>query len=180
MHLFNLVKVLVKALIFMIFISVDSGSVLLAQGLNGNHAVINGAKLWYEIKGEGEPLLLIPGGPGFSHLYFTPHFSKLSDRFKIIYFDAFGRGKSERGESPKSYSLKRDVEDIEGLRKFLGIDKLNIFGHSYGGIVAQAYALKYPEHLDKLILSNTLCSSEMYQAVIDNLNNEIQNQYPEV
>ena len=74
----------------------------------------------------------------------------------------------------------RDVEDIEGLRKYLGIDKLNIFGHSYGGIVAQVYALKYPEHVKKLILSNTLFNSEMCQAMITNLNNEIQNQFPEV
>jgi proline iminopeptidase len=108
-----------------------------------------------------------------------PHFAKLSEKLKIIYYDAFGRGRSDRAKSPDEYSIKRDVEDIEGLRKHLGIEELNIFGHSYGGIVAQAYALRYPDHVKKLILSNTLFNSEMCQAMITNLNNEIQNQYPE-
>lgn len=174
------VNVFVKALVLLISVLINSNWTLSAQDPGGNYAVINGVKLWYEINGKGEPLLLIPGGPGFSHLYFMPHFTKLSDNLKIIYFDGFGRGKSDRAKSPDEYSIKRDVEDIEGLRKYLGIDKLNIFGHSYGGIVAQAYALKYPEHLKKLILSNTLFSSEMCQAMISNLNIEIQNQYPEV
>jgi len=127
-----------------------------------NFTMVNGAKLWYETAGTGEPLLLIPGGPGLSHVYFKPHFSKLADRFKIIHFDTFGRGKSERAKSPSEYTLQRDVDDIEELRKSLGIDKLNIFGHSYGGIVAQAYILKHPEHVKKLVLSNTLFSSKMF------------------
>jgi proline iminopeptidase len=173
-------KVIVKAILFVILLSVDSDGTLLAQDPVDDYTVINGAKIWYKTDGKGEPLLLIPGGPGFSHLYFTPHFAKLSDKFNIIYFDAFGRGKSDRAKSPDEYSIKRDVEDIEGLRKYLGIDKLNIFGHSYGGIVAQVYALKYPDHIRKLILSNTLFNSEMCQAMITNLNNEIQNQFPEI
>jgi len=176
----TLFKVIVKAIIVIIIVSIDSNRTLLAQDPGGDYTVINGAKIWYETSGKGEPLLLIPGGPGFSHLYFTPHFAKLSYKFNIIYFDAFGRGKSDRAKSPDEYSIRRDVEDIEGLRKYLGIDKLNIFGHSYGGIVAQVYALKYPEHVKKLILSNTLFNSEMCQAMITNLNNEIQNQFPEI
>ena len=88
----KLLKVIVKAIIFIILVSIDSNRTLLAQD-PGNYTVINGAKLWYETSGKGEPLLLIPGGPGFSHVYFTPHFAKLSDKFNIIYYDAFGQGK---------------------------------------------------------------------------------------
>ncbi len=170
------------ALILFSFVLLIAGC-RLAQNVDGgneNYATINGAKLWYEIKGTGEPLLLVPGGPGMSHVYFTPHFAKLADRFKIIYFDPFGRGKSERAKSPTEYTLQRDVDDIEGLRRFLAVDKLHLYGHSYGGIVAQAYALKHPEHIGKLVLSNTLYSSKMFQALIDNINMEIQNQYPDV
>ncbi len=175
----KLTKVFVKAIVIMAIVSISNWP-LSAQDPGENYALINGAKIWYEISGEGDPLLLIPGGPGFSHLYFTPHFAKFSDRFRIIYFDGFGRGKSDRAKSPDEYSINRDVEDIEALRKNLSIDKLNIFGHSYGGIAAQAYALKYPEHVKKLILSNTMFTSEMCQAMITNLNAEIQNQYPEI
>ena len=145
----------------------------------GDYAVVNGAKIWYEIEGNGKPLLLIPGGPGNAH-YFHPWFSQLADSVKVICFDAFGRGKSDRAKSPGEYTFSRDVEEIEGLRKALGFEKISVLGHSYGGLVAQAYALKYPNSVDKLILSNTLYDAEMWQANNDNCNNEIKNQYPEI
>jgi proline iminopeptidase len=145
----------------------------------GKYLTINGAKLWVEIEGNGEPLLLIAGGPGDSH-YFHPSFSRLANSFKVICFDAFGRGKSDRAINPREYSFNRDVDDIEGLRKELGFETINLLGHSYGGMVAQAYALKYPNHVKRLILSNTLFSAEMWQANNDNCNYEIKNQYPEI
>ena len=145
----------------------------------GNFVVVNGAKIWYESEGKGEPLLLIAGGPGSAH-YFHPYFSILADSYRVIYFDAFGRGKSERAKSPKEYTFERDVNDIEGLRKALGLGKINILGHSYGGMVAQAYALKYPDSVKRLILADTLFSGEMWQANNDSSNHELRNQYPEV
>jgi proline iminopeptidase len=151
--------------------SVDSG---------GKYAVVNGAKIWFNIKGEGTPVVLIPGGPGNSHLYLEPWFNKLIKSCKVIYFDAFGRGKSDRAKDSTEYTFNRDVEDLEGLRKTLGFNKWSVLGHSYGGMVAQAYALKYPGSIDKLILSNTFYSGEMWQENDDNSNNEIRNQYPEV
>jgi proline iminopeptidase len=146
----------------------------------GRFVVVNGAKLWYEIEGKGEPLLLIAGGPGASHSYLYPYFSVLADSYRVIYFDAFGRGKSDRAKSPSEYTFERDVEDIEGIRKELNLGKINVLGHSYGGMVAQAYALKYPNSVKGLILANTGFSAEMWQANNDNCNNEIRNQYPEV
>jgi len=146
----------------------------------GNFVTVNGAKLWYEIEGKGEPLLLIAGGPGSSHSYFQPWFSAMSDSYRVIYFDAFGRGKSDRAKSNAEYTFQRDVEDIEGLRQELNLGKINVLGHSYGGMVAQAYALKYPDSVNKLILANTLFDAEMWQANNDNCNYEIRNQYPEI
>jgi proline iminopeptidase len=147
---------------------------------DGNFTQVNGANLWYEIDGNGEPLLLIAGGPGASHGYFQPFFSVLSDYFRIVYFDAFGRGKSDRAKSTIEYTFERDVDDIEGIRKALNLEKINVLGHSYGGMVAQAYALKYPNSVKRLILANSLFSAEMWQATIDNANYEIRNQYPEI
>jgi proline iminopeptidase len=141
---------------------------------------VNGAKLWYKIEGKGEPLLLIAGGPGSSHSYFQPWFSAMSDSYRVVYFDAFGRGKSDRAKSPAEYTFQRDVEDIEGLRQALNLGKINLLGHSYGGLVAEAYALRYPDSVNKLILANTLFSGEMWQANNDNCNNEVKNQYPEI
>jgi len=146
----------------------------------GNYALINGAKIWYETEGEGEPLLIIPGGPGNSHTYFHPWFSELVKNYKLIYLDAFGRGKSDRAEDPAEYTFERDVEDIELLRQTLKYKKWNVFGHSYGGMVAQAYALKYPESVNKVILSNSFYSGEMWQANNNSCNYELKNQLPEV
>ena len=146
----------------------------------GSYAEVNGVKIWYVIKGSGDPIVLIPGGPGNSHIYFTPWFDELAKNHKVIYFDAFGRGMSDRAKDSSEYTFKRDVDDLEGLRKALGFDKWSVLGHSYGGIVAQAYALEYPNSVKKLILSNTFYSGEMWQENDNNSNNEIKNQYPEV
>src|ERR1700674_1069000 len=134
----------------------------------GDYVTVNGARLWYESEGSGEPLILISGGPGISHDYFHPYFSGLRDSYRIIYFDARGLGKSARAKDRGVYSLARDVEDVEGLRKALGLGKINLLGHSYGGVVAQSYALRFPESLHALILIDTLFSAEMWQANDDN------------
>lgn len=148
---------------------------------HGRFVVVNGHRLWCRIAGQGSPLLLIPGGPGSSHSYFYPSMERLTNSFQVIYFDAFGRGQSDRAKHPSEYSFGHDIDDIEGLRKALGLGKIAVYGHSYGGIVAQGYVLRYPESLSKLILANTCHSAEMWQkGANDNWNNEIQNQYPEI
>ena len=147
----------------------------------GKFVVVNGHRLWYRIAGTGSPLLLIPGGPGSSHTYFYPSLERLADSFQLVFFDAFGRGQSDRAKNPSEYSLNHDIDDAEGLRKALGLGLIAVYGHSYGGLVAQGYALRYPQSLSKLILANTCHSAEMWQkGGNDNWNNEIQNQYPEV
>jgi len=146
----------------------------------GDYATVNGARLWYESEGQGEPLILIAGGPGDSHAIFHPFFSRLADRYRVIYYDAFGVGKSDRAKARAEYSFARDVENVEGLRKALGLSKINILGQSYGGMVAQGYALKYPAAVGHLILASTFYSGKMWQANNDNCNYEIRNQYPEV
>lgn len=147
--------------------------------LAGDYALVNGSKLWYGSEGKGLPLVLIAGGPGASHVYLYPYFSPLADTQRVIYSDAFGRGKSDRAKSPKEYTFERDVEDVEGLRKALGLGKINLLGHSYGTLVAQAYALKYPGSVNKLILANSYISAEAWQAGQDKVNNEIKDFFPE-
>jgi proline iminopeptidase len=145
----------------------------------GDYVTVNGARLWYESEGSGEPLILISGGPGISHDYFHPYFSALRDSYRVIYFDAFGRGKSDRAKDRREYTLARDVEDVDGLRKALGLGKINLLGHSYGGVVAQSYAVRFPDSLRRLILIDAPFSGEMWQSEDESSNNELHNQFPE-
>src|SRR4029077_18575783 len=94
----------------------------------GDYTTVHGHKIWYESEGQGEPLVLIPGGPGGRHNYFHPYFSALSSHFRVIYYDPFGTGKSDRAKNPKEYSLAQEVEDIEVLRKNLNLGKINLLG----------------------------------------------------
>jgi len=121
--------------------------------------------------------LLLSGGPASSHLTFHPYFSALADEYRVLYLDYRGRGKSE---SKAGVTFAGDVADIELVREALGLEQLNIYGFSYGGMVAMAYALEHPDRVRRLILGNTLHSPEMWQRNHENINREIANQFPEV
>jgi proline iminopeptidase len=146
---------------------------------DGKYITVNAAKLWVVVAGQGDPIIIIPGGPGGAHISYRI-FDSLAKDNEIIYFDAFGRGKSDTAKDVKEYTLARDIEDIEGLRIALHFDKLNVLGHSYGGLVAQGYAIKYPSHVSHLILANTFHSFVMWQENDDNSNHEIKTNYPEI
>jgi proline iminopeptidase len=146
----------------------------------GSFVTVNGKKLWVEIEGSGEPLILIAGGPGFSHAYYHPFFDELSKNHRVIYFDAFGCGRSDRAKNLREYTMAGAIDDVEGLRKALGIGRADILGHSYGGFVAELYALKYPTSIRRLILANTAASGVEYQTALTDHNRDVANQFPEV
>jgi proline iminopeptidase len=147
---------------------------------DGQYYTVNGAKLWVVTVGTGEPLMIIPGGPGSAHLSYRRFDSLAKSSIQLIYFDAFGRGKSDTAKDVKEYSLTRDIEDIEGLRKAMHLNKVNLLGHSYGSLVAQGYAFKYGQNLSHLIIANGFHSFIMWQENDDNSNHEIKTNYPEV
>jgi len=146
---------------------------------DGKYITVNGAKLWVVLVGKGEPIIIIPGGPGGNHFGYR-RFDSLASTNTIVYFDAFGRGKSDTAKDVKEYTLARDIEDLEGLRIALHYDKWNVLGHSYGSLVAQGYALKYPSHVSHLIIADGFHSFIMWQENDDNSNHEIKENYPEV
>ena len=112
---------------------------------------IGGCELYVEEQGQGTPLFLLHGGPGATHHFFHPHFSQAKDFARVVYYDQRGCGLSDykKGEG---YTIDQAVEDIEKLRKALGLEKIVLLGHSYGGILAQKYSIQYPENIKGLIL----------------------------
>lgn len=128
-------------------------------------AAIRGTEIYYDIAGmqiaptqkgfETRPVLfMLHGGPGGDHLRFKQHSLELQDVAQLVFIDHRGCGRSKKTHA-REYTLENNIEDIEALRKHLGLDKICILGTSYGGIVAQGYALRYPQHIDKLILAAT-------------------------
>lgn len=146
---------------------------------DGKYYTVNGAKIWTLSFGKGDPIFFIAGGPGGAH-YGLRRFDSLASTNTLVYFDGLGRGKSDTAKKVTDYSLERDIEDLEGLRKAMGFEKINVLGHSYGGLVAQGYAIKYPKQVKHLVLANTFHSFVMWQENDDNSNHEIKISYPEV
>lgn len=113
---------------------------------------VNGTHLYYEIMGKGAPLFVLHGGPGGSHRYFLPYLGALSDEYQLFFYDQRGTGLSDGHLDLAAISIGQFVEDLEALRVAFGLEKISLMGHSWGAIVALAYALKYQAHLDHLIL----------------------------
>lgn len=112
---------------------------------------IGDCRLYVEEIGKGLPIVLLHGGPGSTHHEFHPFFTKAKNFARIILYDQRGCGISDY-EPGNGYTFDQAIEDLEKLRKTLNIDKWVVLGHSYGGFLAQGYAIKYPENLLGLIL----------------------------
>jgi len=112
-------------------------------------------------------LLVLHGGPGVPHDYLEAFESFIpAEGIELIYYDMLGCGNSDNPKDTSLYSLERYVEEVEQMRTALGLDKDNFYllGHSWGGIVAMEYALKYQSHLKGLIISDMMASCPKYGA----------------
>jgi len=119
----------------------------------------NGVMIYYMSTGRGQPLIILHGGPGASHDYFLPYLLPMARYNRIIFIDERGSGRSQKLENPSGYTIENMVEDVEAVRQALGLGKISLLGHSYGGALAQAYALKYQRNLSHLILASTWSST---------------------
>ena len=126
---------------------------------------IGGVKLWFDVEGaklvpdgpemkERPTLLLLHGGPGFDHSHLKPALSELSDVAQCVFLEHRGNGRSDRC-SPETWNLAQWGDDVYEFCQALGIEKPIVMGVSFGGFVAQSYAIRHPEHPAKLILSST-------------------------
>jgi proline iminopeptidase len=134
---------------------------------SGNEAVkteeglirVNETELYFKVMGNGTPIVIVHGGPGLDHTYFLPQFNTLAKEHRLIFYDQRASGRSTSLVDTNSMTMDNFVEDLEGIRKAFGIQKLNLLGHSWGGLVAMFYALKYPENLNSLVLVNSTPAS---------------------
>ncbi|HEU5299498.1 MAG TPA: proline iminopeptidase-family hydrolase [bacterium] len=112
-------------------------------------------------------LLLLHGGPGATHEYFEAFDSYLpAAGIEYHYYDQLGSAYSDQPDEPGLWETARFVDEVEQVRRDLGLDRANLFllGHSWGGILAIEYALAHQQHLKGLIISNMMASIPAYNA----------------
>jgi len=138
---------------------------------------VSGVMIYYKMLGRGTPLMIVHGGPGASHDYFLPYLLPLARHNKVVFIDERGSGRSQKLDDPSGYTVENMVEDVETVRQALGLGKISLMGHSYGGALAQAYALKYQANLTHLILGSTWSSSKALNEIFVKMK---QNMSPEL
>jgi len=115
-------------------------------------------------------ILLLNGGPGATHEYFECFENFLpQEGIEFIYYDQLGCGLSDNPNDTAYWDLPRFVEEVEQVRKALGLNKDNFYllGHSWGGILAMQYALKYQDQMKALVISNMMSSCPDYGKYAD-------------
>lgn len=113
----------------------------------------NGQKLYYEVHGEGIPLVLIMGIGYDATLWGLYQIPAFSQEYKVITFDNRDVGRSSKATRP--YTIADMADDVVGLLDILDVERTHMLGLSMGGMIAQEFALSHPERLDKLILTST-------------------------
>ncbi len=126
----------------------------------------HGVLIYYTALGSGPPLLIVHGGPGSDHSYFLPYLLPLARTHRLVFIDERGSGRSQRLQNTSLYTVEAMVEDLEDVRVALHLGKISLLGHSYGGVLAQAYALKYQQNLSHLILNSTFPSTREMNQVL--------------
>lgn len=137
------------------------------------HTEVGDFKVWTKRVGNNPKikLLLLHGGPGATHEYFEAFDSYLpKEGIEYIYYDQLESAYSDQPNNPELWTVDRYVDEVEQVRKALGLDSSNFYllGHSWGGILAMEYALKYQENLKGLIISNMMSDIPDY---VDYANN---------
>ncbi len=117
----------------------------------------NGVKLAYRILGTGsDPVILIHGGPGFTSDYLADDMTPLASQHALFVYDQRGIGKSTLVSDSTTLAAQRYVEDLEAIRKHLGLEQLTLLGHSWGAAPAALYAMQYPQRVRRMILVGTI------------------------
>lgn len=134
-----------------LFISLATSQSLAQSGVavKSGYAPVNGLRLYYEIHGSGEPLILLHGGLGAGDM-FAPMMPVLSQHRQVITVDLQAHGRTADIDRPITFEVMAD--DIAGLAKYLGITTADVMGYSLGGGVALRTAVQHPELVKKLVL----------------------------
>lgn len=97
-------------------------------------------------------MIVLHGGPDFDIAYLLPELDRLSDKFRLIYYDQRGRGRSADHVKSEDVTLESEMADLDEVREHFHLDKVVLLGHSWGTVLALEYALRHPERVSRLVL----------------------------
>jgi L-proline amide hydrolase len=122
-----------------------------------------GHHTWTRVVGTGEadnklPLLCLHGGPGATHHYLEPLEAVAETGRRVVFYDQLGCGKSDLPDDPALYTVALFVDEVDAVRQALGLDRVHVFGNSWGGMLAMEYALTRPAGLAGLVLASAPAS----------------------
>jgi proline-specific peptidase len=123
---------------------------------------VEGGTVRYRVLGEGKrTLVLLHGGPGGGRLYLSPLERLAGPDRRVVTYDQLGCGESDRPDDPSLWRADRFVDELETLRAHLGLDGIDLYGHSWGGMLATDYALGYQQRLRSLVLASTIADAAL-------------------
>jgi proline iminopeptidase len=123
------------------------------EAREGFVAAGDGVRLHYRIEGEGpQTLVVVHGGPGFSLESVRADLAPLAAHRRVIYYDQRGNGLSTLIDDPAALAVSRHIADLEAIRRHFGLEKMSLFGNSWGGILISAYAAAHPDRVERLVL----------------------------
>lgn len=140
---------------------------------------VNGVELFFDVYGSGlaaqgnelvdKPVMVaLHGGPGIDHSQFVPWLTPIADAAQLILVDHRGNGRSSR-PPVETRTLANMADDLEALRKALGLGRIVVFGMSFGGMLALTYALAYPHSVAGLVLCATAASNEALEQALSGM-----------
>jgi proline iminopeptidase len=136
----------------------EAGSSQYARG-DGALLEINGTELFVRRIGEGEPILVVHGGPVLEHGYLLPHLEPLAEDYELTFYDQRVSGRSAGVVDSSTLTIGAFVEDMEEVRSALGLGRVHLMAHSWGGLLAMRYALAHEDQLRSLILLSPMSAS---------------------
>jgi proline iminopeptidase/L-proline amide hydrolase len=128
---------------------------------------VEGVRIYVRLNGayntERAPILVIHGGPGSGHAGYMP-LLRLADERPVILYDQLDAGRSDAPNDPRNWRVDRFVNEIDAIRRAFGLERLHLYGGSWGGTIALEYAARRPAGLASLILQSPLISTRRWLA----------------
>jgi len=125
------------------------------------------ARIFYEVVGQGAPIIVIHGGPGLDHSYLQPGLDALAIRNTLIYYDQRGTGRSVAALDSTGINVDAFMSDIDAIRQALGYEQVNLLAHSWGALLGIEYAARHPEAVSGLILMNPIEPGNRFRVQLD-------------